>query len=85
MDSVPPPCDVIDCRPNDSRLGLEKQATEVESTEIADRKIEQIRLACEESDLNSLVDLATSRHGLVHDRIRRIVCVSPVFFTTQIN
>lgn len=38
-------------------------------------KLDRITKACQNSlDVEALVQLATSKHGLVHDEVRRIAC-----------
>ena len=41
-------------------------------------KAEQISAACQDRNLDALVQLATSTHGLVSDSLRRLACASPV-------
>ena len=38
-------------------------------------KTERILAACRSGDVTELAELATSRHGLVNDEIRRTACV----------
>jgi hypothetical protein len=41
-------------------------------------KVEQLSAACQARNLDALVQLATSTHGLVSDSLRRLACASPV-------
>jgi hypothetical protein len=59
----------------DSRDETLKEARSSAHTAL-DNKVQEILSRCQDNDRESLIELATSEHGLVSDSCRRLACKS---------
>lgn len=57
-------------------IPLDASATKEKPDEAMAEKTVQIMSACHDKDLNALISLAASAHGLVNDSLRRTACKS---------